>query len=120
MENHFYTIGGDIRLQSNGGAIGSDLTGECARLYMMQWDEKLKLKLRKLGIILDMYTRYVDDMILVMRAVGKGWKYDKDKNILIFDRELERSDTRTDTQRTADIVSQIADSIEKQIQVTIM
>ena len=26
MENHFYSIGGDIQLQTEGGAIGSDTT----------------------------------------------------------------------------------------------
>ena len=40
-----------------------------------------------------MFSRYVDDMILVMRALGKGWRYDSKKGILVFDRELERSDS---------------------------
>ena len=35
MSNHFYTIEGDIRKQSEGGSIGSDLTGEAARLFMI-------------------------------------------------------------------------------------
>ena len=28
MSNHFFTIGDEVRFQSVGGAIGSDLTGE--------------------------------------------------------------------------------------------
>ena len=35
MDNHYYTIGGHIRKQTQGGSIGSDLTGESARIYMM-------------------------------------------------------------------------------------
>ena len=29
MNNHFYTINGEVRRQKEGGAIGSDATGEC-------------------------------------------------------------------------------------------
>ena len=75
MMSHFYTIGGDIRKQSEGGSIGSDLTGECARLVMIQWDDKLIAKLKDLGICVDMYSRYVDDMVIIMRPIGKGWQY---------------------------------------------
>ena len=46
MGEHFYTIGGDIRRQEEGGAIGSDLTGELARVYMLQWDQKFLVKVR--------------------------------------------------------------------------
>ena len=35
----FYTAGGQLYQQEDGGSIGSDLTGEAARLYMMQGDQ---------------------------------------------------------------------------------
>ena len=50
MSNHFYTIGGDIRQQSDGGSIGSNLTGEVTRIYMLQWEEILKKKCKKAGL----------------------------------------------------------------------
>ena len=50
MGNHVYTINGEVRRQMNGGAIGSVLTGDNARLYMMRWDKKYKQKLKTLGI----------------------------------------------------------------------
>ena len=36
MSNHYYTIGDIIRRQEEGGAIGSDMTGEVTRTYMIQ------------------------------------------------------------------------------------
>ena len=82
MENHFYTIGGDIRRQEEGGSIGSDLTGEVARLYMLEWDQVYIHLLRKLGISLDLFSRYVDDMVIILRAIGKGWHWNgKEKKL---------------------------------------
>merc|ERR1712082_448445 len=91
MANHFYTIGDNIRRQEEGGSIGSDLTGEAARLYMLQWDQKYLDMLKNMGINIDMFSHYVDDMIIVTRAIGQGWhwedglkwskeQYDKDSN----------------------------------------
>ena len=75
---------GNIHRQTEGGAIGSDLTGEEARLYMLLWDNKLVGKCKDLGILMDLYKRYVDDMTIVMRAIGKGWSYNKKKKILEY------------------------------------
>ena len=72
MENHYYTIGGSIRKQADGGSIGSDLTGETARVYMIQWDKKLEDKCKEMGLKFDMYKRYVDDQVIIMRAIGCG------------------------------------------------
>ena len=71
MENHFYSIDGKVRKQLEGGAIGSVLTGDNARLYMLRWDSKYRLKLKKLGINLDLYVHYVDDTIVVCSAIYK-------------------------------------------------
>ena len=76
MSNHFYTIGGEIRVQEDGGSIGSDLTGEVARNFMLLWDQKLLHKCKMLGILFDLQSRYVDNMLIVMRAIGNGWKFD--------------------------------------------
>ena len=35
VENHYYIINGQIRKQRQGGAIRSNATGECARLFMI-------------------------------------------------------------------------------------
>ena len=84
MSGHFYTIGGDIRRQEEGGAIGSDLTGELARVDMLQWDQRFQNKVRKLGFQLDMYNRYVDNMTIITRLISRGWRYSRKTGKMTF------------------------------------
>ena len=37
MRNHVYTFNGEVRRQSEGGAIGNKLTGAMAKVYMSRW-----------------------------------------------------------------------------------
>ena len=76
MENHFYRIDTHIRRQREGGAIGSDATGECARLYMLSWDRKFLKRLKDLGIRTELYCRYVDDILCGLEGINPGWMYD--------------------------------------------
>ena len=47
MRNHFYKIGSETKGQTDGGAIGSRLTGEAANVTMIQWDRDFLKKLKK-------------------------------------------------------------------------
>ena len=87
MENHVYSIDGEVRRQLKGGAIGSVLTGDNSRLCMMNWDRKYRSKLKKLEITLKLYMIYVDDPVIVTKMINKGWKYHSHKNILIYSKE---------------------------------
>ena len=71
MENHFYTIDSQIWKQRKGGTIGSDDNGKLARLYMMTWDKKFFKKLKVLGIAMSLYSRYVDDILMVLPHIQK-------------------------------------------------
>ena len=62
MENHYFSIGGEIFKQRDGSPIGLDISVETASLYMSMWDRKLLDKLKSLGISVDLYKRYVDDI----------------------------------------------------------
>ena len=73
MKNHFFKIGGRIFRQRDGGAIGLDLTVEIASLYMSMWEYEYLEKCRSLGIHLDIYGRYVDDIFIVCDAINPGW-----------------------------------------------
>ena len=119
MNNHFYTIGGEVRVQSDGGSIGSDLTGEVARVYMLLWDQRLINKCKSLGINLDSYSRYVDDQLLIMRTIGKGWSYNSRTRRMEFSKLLEQSCTLSDSERTARVIAEIANSLDEGIQVTV-
>ena len=57
MENNFYTVGGLIQKQTDGGAIGSDIIGEMSRTYRVDWNEKFNLRLKDAMIDTDLYRR---------------------------------------------------------------
>ena len=115
MSNHYYTIGGDIRQQSEGGSIGSDLTGEVTRIYMLQWEENFRKKCRKAGINWDLYGRYVDDMFLAMRPISPGWDYNPKTGKMYYSEEKARNCNLTQTKRTSTIMAMIANTIEPNI-----
>ena len=117
MANHFYTIGDVIRRQTEGGSIGSDLTGEAARLYMLQWDKMFLEMLKKEGIRLDLYSRYVDDMVIIARAIGRGWFWNG-SSLKWSEDQYEKDENIEDDERTAKVLSDIANNINSNIQTT--
>ena len=84
MENHFYQIGGKIYRQKEGSAIGVDLSVESCSLYMTSWDQKFLSKLKKHGIAVDMYFRYVDDIVIGLRGIHCGWYYSSTLKKMVF------------------------------------
>ena len=119
MANHFYTIGDNIRRQEEGGSIGSDLTGEAARLYMLQWDQQYLNMIKNMGLSLDMFARYVDDMIIVTRAVGQGWHWNKESKSLKWSQDqFDKDQDESPEERTARVLSMMANSINANIQTT--
>ena len=60
-----------------------------------------------------MVVRYVDDMVIVTRALGKGWHWDKEKKKLVWTQYL------MDQERTSQVRANIANSINSNIQTTI-
>ena len=69
MKNHVYEFREELRKQKEGGAIGIDLTGELAKIYMTWWDKELLKRLEELGIDLIVYKRYVDDIMIAVRKI---------------------------------------------------
>ena len=118
MNNHFYTINGEIRRQKEGGAIGSDATGECTRLYMLTWDKRLATKLKTMDIHVKLYTRYVDDIVCILPPINPGWTFDKEKGRMKYDKNTAETDTDNPDVRTAKTIVEIANSLEPAIQLT--
>ena len=76
-------------------------------------------KCRSLGLRVDLYRRYVDDMLLVLRAVGKGWYYNKSKGVLEYShQQYLRDRLLTPTEKTALVMADIENAIHNKIQVT--
>ena len=82
---------------------------------MILWDIKFLTKLKTLGIIPKMYTRYVDDTVIVIEAIQEGYRLVKNKLIWSKQAEMEDKDV-PDDKRSFSILRQIADIIDKDIQ----
>jgi hypothetical protein len=118
MSKHFYTIGGKVYRQGRGGSIGSALTGETARMFMITWDRKFLTRITELGITYDLYKRYVDDITMVLNTINDGWMYDVISNTMIYEEPTAVS-AESGEQRTFRILQEIANSICPQIQMTV-
>ena len=70
MKIHDFQFDGMIYRQNNGGAIGLDLTGVVADIYMCYWDKQLLRLLEEKDISTKVYMRYKDDVNMI---VDKQW-----------------------------------------------
>ena len=75
MKNHFFMIGGNLFRQKDGSPIGVDISVEIASLVMLRWDDKFLNKIKKLGLKIDLYKRYVDDILILMKEINPGWYF---------------------------------------------
>ena len=99
--------------QSEGAAIGSDLTGELSRVVMALWDREFLNRLHGLGQEPMVYKRYVDDIVLIIQSLA-GKKYNRQTNSL----EHDPTNTLPHDQTTMSILSSIANQIEDNLQTT--
>ena len=118
MNNHFYTFGGSIHRQVEGSAIGSDLSGEIARNVMGTWDNKFLTNLKSLGIVIDLYSRYVDDQLEVCPPIQPGWIYNVNTKNMEYSQNKAEYDTDQPAVRTAKVLQTITNNIEPCIQLT--
>ena len=117
MNNHLYKFNNETRLQTEGGSIGVDLTGELAEMQMLIWGNTLKQRLESMSVKNDFQQRLVDDITLVPTVIPKGWKVLDDR--LVFSRDQEEVDEDIpDDVRTMKIIQQIANEIDDQFKVT--
>ena len=117
MGNLFFSIAGKIFRQGDGLPIGLDLSVEVASIYMSLWDRKFLTTLKKLGIKVGLYKRYVDDTVIILEKINPGWKYDPRGKKMVYDPNLANLVTEDDA-RTFGILRTIANSIDKDIQMT--
>ena len=118
MKNHVYRFENKIRLQSKGGPIGLALTGEVAECYMINWDKKFLKKAKNVGINLNVYSRFKDDILVAANNLKKGSKLVGDKLEVDMDKKILDED-KCDETLTMDIVRQIAQGIDPMIKLTV-
>ena len=110
MENHVYCVGDKIFLQLGGGPIGLELTGAVSRPFMARWDRMYLENVRKAGMKMLLYERYVDDSNQVAMVPPVGWKYDRREGKLIESLE-QLEDNTPDDERMAKILLDIANNV---------
>ena len=62
-------------MQDDEGPTGLDLTGLVADIFMLWWDDQYLEKLTELGFVLDLYTRFKDDVNVISEDVQPGTSY---------------------------------------------
>ena len=72
MDNHMYEFDNEIRRQTSGGAIGLELTGTIAQVFMVWYDKQIVNKLTEIGLEPLAYKRYVDDINAVLPETQLG------------------------------------------------
>ena len=104
MRSHDFEFAEEIYRQNVGGAIGLDLTGVLADIYMCQWDNVLLSKLQEEFMTVIIYKRYKDDI-----------------NFIIDKTMVEGMENQTRAQIGENVVEKVkerADQIDSNIQVT--
>ena len=66
MKNHTYTFKNKIYKQEEGGAIGVELTGDLAKVFMVWWSRQLQQKKTDEYITTYLYKCYVDDINMLV------------------------------------------------------
>ena len=88
MKNHVYRFDNQSRVQANGGPIGLALTGEVAECYMMNWDKKFLRKIKDIGIEIDLYSRFKDDILISATDIEKGTRLVNGKLVLEVENKI--------------------------------
>ena len=118
MNNHVYQFDNNIRLQKQGGPIGLRLTGEIADCLMIHWDKLFLEKLKSLNMVPELYTRFKDDIAVVIESLEKGSKLVDEKIVVDEIKQVEDSN-KDDTEITMEIVQNLANSINPMISLTV-
>jgi hypothetical protein len=120
MKNHVYSTEDILRKQSKGGAIGLRMTGEIARIVMIEYDSILRARLAELGIEEWTYGRYVDDTNSVVSVLPRGTRYNlESKELEVTEEAIESDRDVEDDIRTFSVIQKVANDIWPEIQWTV-
>ena len=72
---HYYTFGGKMYQQNEGGPIGLRATCAIARMVMQYFDKGWEETLTRLNIKIWLNTRYMDDGRLMLPPIKRGWRW---------------------------------------------
>jgi hypothetical protein len=98
----------------SGGPIGLELTGSVSRAYMLRWDKLYLLKVKKSGLDMTLYERYVDDSNQAAVVPQPGARYDVLTQKVVVDQNIAMNDSNSEA-RLARVLNQIADDVLPEI-----
>ena len=90
FQHHYYGFAGTKYQQMGGGPIG--LRGTCfiARLVPQVWDRRWMQRVEGAGLKIDLYSRYMDDGMLFLHPVKRGWRWTGEG--LVYSKRWEQED----------------------------
>ena len=110
MTSHPVKCGNKTAIQSEGGAIGLDLTCVVAKSVMQCLDDKLVHRLNSLGFDCTFNKTYVDDKTLVTSVALPGLRYQYGQ-VTRVDTSIEEDSLIQPDRRTSEIVRQVASDL---------
>ena len=118
MNNHTYEFNNSICRKKKGGAIGLELTGALAQVFMSWYDDQLVEKLTNIGLRPYMFQRYVDDTNPAFPEAPMGAVY-QDGVLRIDETQLENDTNAPPDERTMRIVQGVENDIHPSIRLEI-
>ena len=117
FKHHYYTFGGQIYHQQDGGPIGLRGTCAVARVCMQIFDSKWKRKLDEWRISRKMNKRYMDDTRTLLHAIKHGWR--GDENGLWFSLAWQEEDQKlSSTEITKRVLLKSMEGVENYLKFT--
>ena len=108
MKNHIYEFDNKIYKQKEGGAIGVELTGTMAQIFMVWWDKKFQeISKEELQLEIIFYKRYLDDINVIMKIPEGRENAETVNNVSEIERNV--------MEIVKDIGNQIHNSIEIEV-----
>ena len=75
MDSSCYTFGGEIFSQQSGSGIGLRGSACSAKILMGYWDQGWCKIQQKLGLVVHLIFRYIDDIRVYMAPIREGWSW---------------------------------------------
>ena len=115
METHAYEFANIIRRQTKGGAIGMELTGVFAQIFMVWWDKEYTKKLNDVQIQLKLHFTWTTQTLLEHK---RRWERDMRKEESRKNQGTRMKECQM-TIRTMKLLQSTANTIHQSIKMTI-
>ena len=85
---------------------------------MSLWDEAFLAKCNKLGIKVNLYKRYVDDVVMICAGTGEGWGYDRNLDKMVYSPNVGGAG-ESEEARTFRVIGEVANTLDHNIQMEV-